>query len=58
MADEQVSPALLFPAGGGVLRSGRHGWFRYDREFWVPYLLRDPESADGLHRGRGIAEAS
>ncbi len=52
------APRYCFQQAGGVLPFGCHGWFRYDREFWAPYLLRDPESADGLHRGHGIAEAS
>lgn len=48
------APRYCFQQAGGVLPFGCHGWFRYDREFWEPYLLPGPESVDGARQ----AEAS
>jgi hypothetical protein len=34
-------PRETFAAIGGRLPFGCHGWPRFDRDFWEPYLLRD-----------------
>ena len=35
----EVAPRLCFELNGRRLPFGCHGWHRYDRTFWEPYLL-------------------
>ena len=34
-------PAYCFEQNGRKLPFGCHGWYKYDRQFWEPYLLKD-----------------
>ncbi len=36
------APAFCFERNGRRLPFGCHGWYKYDRSFWVPYLIKDP----------------
>ncbi|HZT15301.1 MAG TPA: DUF5672 family protein [Gaiellaceae bacterium] len=37
----EANPRVCLDLNGGALPFGCHGWSRYDREFWEPYLLKD-----------------
>lgn len=41
----EVAPRAAFELNGARLPFGCHGWWRYDREAWAPYLLPAGESA-------------
>ena len=36
----ELAPRYCFMMNGGRLPFGCHAWFRYDREFWEPFLLK------------------
>jgi hypothetical protein len=36
----ELAPRYCFAMNFGRLPFGCHAWFRYDREFWEPYLLK------------------
>jgi Protein of unknown function (DUF5672) len=36
----ELAPRYCFTMNGGRLPFGCHAWFRYDREFWEPFLLK------------------
>lgn len=35
-----AAPKYCFEQNGGILPFGCHGWNKYDREFWEPFLLK------------------
>ena len=41
---ENRCPELGFMSVGNVLPLGCHGWCRFDRASWEPYLLSEPEA--------------
>jgi hypothetical protein len=36
----ELAPRYCFMMNGERLPFGCHAWFRYDREFWEPFLLK------------------
>jgi hypothetical protein len=36
----EIAPRKCLTLNHGQLPFGAHAWFRYDREFWEPYLLK------------------
>ena len=38
----EVAPRICFERNHRQLPFGCHAWPRYDREFWEPYLLKEP----------------
>jgi hypothetical protein len=41
-------PRYCFEQAGRILPFGCHGWFKHDREFWEPFLLRQGDGAESL----------
>jgi hypothetical protein len=41
------APRLCYETNGGELPFGCHAWFKWDRAFWEPYLLRDAAELGG-----------
>ena len=40
----EVAPRACFEQNNYTLPFGCHAWPRYDRDFWEPYLLKQPAS--------------
>jgi len=38
----EVGPKHCFEKNNQTLPFGCHAWAKYDREFWKPYLLKEP----------------
>lgn len=50
----EMQPAACFELNGRRLPFGCHGWNRYDRSFWEPFLLTGARESEALRKSAAV----